>query len=410
MQRPDISKIGPAAFFVALFFLLAASTAMAEASPAERDRPEQDGSDAEETPEVEDERWDDEARDASSRRTIGEMNRQELEQSGFVFEDTLTQRYRAHATLFALTAGAVVHGAGHRQLGDSRTAWFLVGMEAAALALIGGGVALALNPTGNGYFDDRRRDLWQVGVGLLGMSWLIDIFGTAYRDDLGVPASTARDQGWGMGVRYEYWRPRGLALRHLATVDGALGQRHFQIQGRTSQELGYGMSDYEVIGRWFPFVGADSDTRAGLELGGRFLQYRLDDPFERVDATLQIDASINLGRIFGHLDNMTAGMVMGLGIRGYRFPDLDDGLTPLSFAGLYVPIRMFLALNLTDQLRFRASFERWQGGWLERSRGRIGVPKLEFTYRSTDRLDLEFFSAFGNGIALGAGLRIWLGE
>lgn len=351
-----------------------------------------------------------EVQEGPGRRTLSAMGREELEESGFVFENTLEDRSRAHATVFALAAGAVVHGAGHWQLEDRRTAFFLLGMELVGLSLIGGGTALALNPTGVTHLDERRRDLWFLGIGVLGTSWMIDIAGTAFRDDLGIPPPTSREIGWGVGLGYEYWRPRDLSLRHLSTAQLSAKTERFHLEGRTSQELGYGMSDYEMTGRWFWLRGPSRESRLGLEMIGRYLTYRLDEPFERTDAQLNLTASLNMGRFFAHLDQLSIGGKIGAGIRGYRFVGTEGDWRGLTYAGWYLPMEVFVALNLTSQLRMDLSFQRWQGDWLERSRGRIGVPRLGWTYRSTERLDLNFFFSMGDGVAAGAGLQFWIGE
>lgn len=348
--------------------------------------------------------------EATPRRDLIGFSREELQEAGFLFEDTTRDQQRANATLFALLAGPIVHGAGHWQLDDRRTALFLLTMEVVGLSLIGAGTALALNPTGMPAFDERRRELWFIGVSTLGLSWMIDIFGTAYRDDLGIPRSSARNIGWGGGLGYEYWRPRDLSLRHLTTATLGMKGEALQIEGRTSQELGYGMSDYEMKGGWTFLRGTDSLTSLGVELSGRYVQYRLDDPFERFDTTFQVRGSFNLGRFFAHLDQFKAGAAFGVGVRGYRFLQLDDQMGALIYGGWYLPFQVFLGLNLTNQLRMDLSFSRWQGDWLERSRNRLGIPQLGLTYRSTDRLDLEFFLAFGDGVSLGAGLKFWVGD
>ncbi len=344
------------------------------------------------------------------RRDLSTMTDEELREAGFVFEDTLSDRSRAHATIFALFAGSVVHGAGHWQLEDSRTALSLLALELIGLSMLGTGMVLGVRGTGIAEVDARRRELWFLGAGLLGTSWLVDIFGTAYRDDLGIPPSTANHVGVGGALRYDYWRPAGLSMRHVATAELYGRTRHLHVEGRTSQELGYGMSNYEVRGRWYPVVGFSPETRFGIEAHGAYLQYRLDDPFERLDARLLATSSLNLGRLYQHLDQMTVGLDLGVGVRGYRLPDGLGEWSPMSYSGWYLPMRMFMALNLTSQLRFQASFERGMGSWLQRSRGRIGVPELALTYRSTENLQLLFALRGGNGVGIGLGLKLWFGE
>ncbi len=348
-------------------------------------------------------RWEQE------RRTLEDMSREELEEEGFVFEDTLQERQRAHATLFAMTAGAVVPGAGHWQLDDSRTAISLVVVDATALALITAGTVLAIRPTERPAIDDRRYEMWFAGTGLLGTSWLVDIFGTAYRDDLGIPESTRRQRGWGVGARYEYVRPRELTLRHMWTTELTLRSRHLEGQLGMSQEFGWGMSDYFVEGRWFPLVSRDGRTRLGLQASGRVARYRMDEPFQRIDGVGRLVGELDLGRLIGHLDQMQVGVSIGAGARGERVL-VDDQWPDYEQQALLVPMRMELALNLTDPLRLIVGYERGERNWLEPQASRLGHPTVELRYRSTERIDLHFQSYFGQGTGLGAGLRFWFGE
>lgn len=344
------------------------------------------------------------------RRSLDQMSRAELEERGFVFEDTLTQRERAHATVFAMTAGAVVPGAGHWHMDDSRTAFALLAVDLSALALLSAGTFLALRPTGYRAIDDRRREMWFLGTGLLASSWMTDIVGTAYRDELGIPTSTRRDVGWGLTVGYEYLRPPDLTLRHLSTVSASVHTRHLELEAGTAQELGWGMSDYRVEGRWFPLVGADSTNRLGVGLSGRFVHYRLDEPFQRADLVLKLDMAFNMGRLFTHLDQMEVGLSVGYGIEGRRRLDDEERWTPLSREGSLIPMRMHLAFNFTDPLRLEVALQRGMRHWLEPELSRVGIPLISLSYRSADRLDLLFTSMFGRGSGLGAGLRFWFGE
>ena len=97
-------------------------------------------------------------------------------------------------------------------------------------------------------------------------------------------------------------------------------------------------------------------------------------------------------------------------MRGYRFLDGDEQWTPLQRAGWRIPIKIHLALNLTEQLRFKMEYMRATGGWAEHGPDPIGIPVVHLSYRSTDRIDLHAFSAFGNAPGLGAGVRLWFGE
>ena len=339
------------------------------------------------------------------------MSRQQLEEQGFVFEDTLTERERAHATLFALTAGVILPGAGHWHLDDASTAMTLVGVDLAALGLIGTGVFLAVRPSGITPIDRRRREMWFLGTGMLATTWLVDIFGTAYRDELGIPASTRRYQGWGVGLNYHFWRPRDRSLRHVSSANFRLRNPSFDLNVRTSQELGLGMSDYEVDARWYPFVGTTPETRAGIGVAAQYMHYRLDEPFRRTELEAKAHASLNLGRVAGHLDRMTAGLAAGVAVRDHRQVGDEQDYGPLFSAPTWrIPMTLFLELNLTEQLRLQTSYQRNTTHLLGLHDTAIGIPTAELTYRSTERIDLKFSTAFGEGLGVGAGIEGWFGE
>lgn len=361
---------------------------------------------------VESPRFDDDrpGGDDRERRSLQSMSRSELEEAGFSFEDPLEQQHRAHATVFALLPGTLLTGAGHWHMDDSQTALRLLSADLVALALLTGGLVLALRPTGLTALDERRRDLWFLGAGTMGTTWLIDVFGTAYRDDLGIPASTKRTDGWGLALNYRYWRPRELSLRHVAEANLVGEGRRLAGELRTAQELGLGMSDYEASGTWFPFIGLARETRAGLEVSTRYLQYRLDEPFHRGDVKLRLHLSLDLGRLSSHLERLVVGTHVGVGWRAYRFRDDQDRWSPFRYGGWTIPLRTFLALNLTEQLRLEAGFERGEGDWLEANPRILGLPTLELAYGSTERIDLRFFARGGHGLSLGAGMLVWFGE
>ena len=343
------------------------------------------------------------------RQRLEDKSREELEEEGFEFEDIFEERERAYATLFAMTAGVVVPGAGHWQLEDSRTGLSLVALDLSALALITAGTVLSLKPTERAVIDDRRYELWFGGMGLLGTSWLIDIFGTAYRDDLGIPSSTRRQAGLGVEARYEFVRPRDLTLRHMWTTEAQFRSRSLEGELGTSQEFGWGMSDYFVSGRWFPQVSRDGQTRLGLGVSGRMARYRIDLPFQRADGAVHAGGDLNLGRLVSHLEEMHLGLRIGVGMRGQRDQDQEVWSNWREEAWL-VPMRLELALNVTDPLRLTVGFERGHRDWLEPQASRVGHPTVEVRYRSTERVDLHFQSYFGQGTGLGAGVRFWFGE
>lgn len=344
------------------------------------------------------------------RVTLQRLTRDQLREEGFVFEDLLTHQRRAHATLFAVIGGAVLPGAGHWHLDDRGGALTLVGVNLTALALLSGGLFLTVRPTDQPLVDERRDDLWYLGSGLLATSWLVDVFGTAYRDDLGIPASTHRQRGWGAQLSYRYWRAGQTSMRHVSTLELTRRSPRLEFHAHTSQELGRGMSDYRLDTRWFPFVATPVGTRAGIGVSGRFTRYQLDEPFRRGEVAARFHTRLNLGQLAGHLDGMLVGFSGGLALRERQFVQEASRRALFRDPGWYLPARLFLALNLAEQLRLRLSYERGTAHWLDADGQALGVPSATLTYRSTDGLDLRFFATFGDGVGAGAGLRMWLGE
>ncbi|RVU48458.1 hypothetical protein EA187_03210 [Lujinxingia sediminis] len=346
-------------------------------------------------------------------KSLEGRTREELEAQGFEFVSTVEQRRRAHATLLAASAGLILHGVGHWHLKEPSTAYFLAGAELVGLTTIAGGIVLNLRPTGNARLDQFSNELLFLGIATLGSSWFIDVLGTAFHDELGVPSSTRRDHGLGLHLGYEYIRPDNLSMRHVAAAQAYWRRRNYDLDLRVAQELGLGMSDYKLRGVWRPWVAAAAQTSVGVALQSGLVQYRLDLPYERARVALSAVGTINLGRLFPHLDQMTLSAEAGLAVRTFRFAPGSAGASGTEgwrWGGWGVPLKVELGLNLTEELRFLAALERGQGDWILTSNSRIGVPVFHILYRSARRLDLRFFAAFGDGVSAGAGLAFWLGE
>ena len=82
------------------------------------------------------------------------------------------------APVVAVFPGVIAHGAGHFVLGERETAWTLLSIEGAGIAsILAGGTGLALT---GGSDKTVVPFAWMMmqGVGLFGVSWLADLYGT----------------------------------------------------------------------------------------------------------------------------------------------------------------------------------------------------------------------------------------
>lgn len=355
----------------------------------------------------------------SERISLESLTREELIEQGFVFQDSEESRSRARAIVMAATAGVAVHGIGHWYVGDQQTALVLMGMQGLGMGLLGtalggyvwGGDSLWGSP-------NLISPLILVGSGLFVLSYFIDVVGTLYSDEMGLPNNTYRTRGLSVNTRYVYIKPEQTFLRHLLIGELRLDLGRFYFAPRTLQDVGLDLASYGLALGWRPWQGNLPMTHIFVEADTDFLTQRVPPEYARLDTTGLVGFSFDLGELSPHLEAMAVGMSIGLGQRFYRFSSSDEeGLDESAEtrdewtrASLQLPLEIFTHVNLSESFNLRVSMVRQRGNFLQTTQQRVAIPVFEITYRSTPRLDLVFRAEYGDGFALSGGLMMWAWE
>ncbi|MFU8803077.1 MAG: hypothetical protein ACNA8W_04630 [Bradymonadaceae bacterium] len=218
-----------------------------------------------------------EASAPEERKSLTVMTREELSEDGFVFGDDLGRGSRARAIVLAATAGLVVHGVGHWYVNDRQTALVLMGMQGLSMAMLGTALGGYLWGQDNAWGSSRViSPLILVGGGLFVLSYLIDVVGTIYSDELGLPENTHRTRGISVVARYTYIKPDHVFLRHFLLGEVRLDLGRFYGATRTLQEVGLDLSTYGATVGWRPWQGTLPLTHVFMEVDSDYLVQRAD--------------------------------------------------------------------------------------------------------------------------------------
>lgn len=342
---------------------------------------------------------------ADSSRSLEDRSREELVAQGFVFEDTASAQSRAVGTLLGATAGLVLRGIGHWYVDDYPTAASLLGVHVLSLGLIGTSIALNAMGDASGLADSAMY----LGTGLFVLSYAVDVLGTAYSDELGLPNNTREPRRLGLQLRYTYIQDDWHELNHL--INGELKGDFQTVFGslRTVQDVYLDLSSYGGMFGWRAWQGTSRLTWAALELESDFQFWKGTRPQERLEVSVLLGSSLDLGDIFRHLEHFAVGIHIGIGQRyvSYRATAEQSG-SGWERSQSYIPMELFTHLNLSESLNARFAYSRWRNYYLHTNEGFTGLSSIEFVYKSADNLDLVFRGELGSGFALSAALNLWL--
>ncbi|MBA2663723.1 MAG: hypothetical protein H0U74_15660 [Bradymonadaceae bacterium] len=340
-----------------------------------------------------------------SRKPLSQFSRQDLLAAGFVFDDASQAQSRALGTLLASTAGLALRGIGHWYIDDQRTAIILLATQGTAALLVGS--ALAARHWGDS--PAFAAPMLYLGSGLFLLSYFVDVLGTAYSDELGLPPNSFANRTLGISTRYNFIDSRSHEILHVLSAEVIADLGRVYARAQTAQEIALEMSLYGGTLGWRPWRGASPMTAAMLEVNASFAQWRSAADYERLDLGAHVGGSLDLGDVFHHLDNFALGFSVGLGQRFYGLTgNGQQDQRKWSRSLSYLPMELFAHLNLTDSLNARFAYSRSKSHFLQTTQDVIGVSSLEFVYSSTNRLDLALRGELGSGFGISAALTLWL--
>ena len=228
------------------------------------------------------------------------------------------------ATLWALGPGALVHGAGHWQLGDHQGALRLLFLEGIGVSLLSTG--LALQAWGEGELTARSgAALSQLGVSTLLASWLADVSGSS------------RGASGQINARARLKVPR-LLIGYLLLQDQSLpSQNHFQLGSQVALPGGLVASpellmDFEredifrvrlMMSRWWE--GSDSlllPERWAIHLGGQRFAWQ-QDHFTLLQALFAVEGAWPLRELALGLSHLSIVQRVGVAMNAYQLSSTE---------------------------------------------------------------------------------------
>jgi hypothetical protein len=334
---------------------------------------------------------------------LRKMDRKQAERAGFEFGEGNQSGARTTGALLAVTGGTVLRGLGHWYVDDQRTALTLAAVEGGALLLAGSGLGLWLGDSipraGRAYGGAA----FHVGAGLFGLSYLVDVIGALQDARLRLPSNTARRSGVSFQAGYRYLNADSFPFQHflVARGDYAFGRVFGDVH--TRQDFRLQSSEYETEVGVRLFRGKREDTSLYLAGRGDWLTKRGDGPYRRGRGEARLGASLDLGLVAPHLEQIVAGVDAGWGILAYRRP---TGQESFAWQGTswYLPVEVYTDLNLSDRLNVHVSYDKRAGEPLDPSGRLAGVGGVRLRYDSSELFDLEIAGRFGDGYSLQVGL------
>ncbi|AWV89957.1 hypothetical protein DN745_11645 [Bradymonas sediminis] len=345
-------------------------------------------------------------------KPLEEMSLEEAKEAGFIFGDQAEEESRSAAIFLAATAGLLVHGAGHWYVDEPTTALYLLVAEGVSVGLMGSAFLWRWLSDDSPASQVYAGPALYAGLGLFGLSYILDVIGTAQNSQIGIAENTRRARGISVAADYRYLGLEELSAGSLqllsagTTVDFGT----FYFGGRTDQEISLETSVYGATLGGRPWQGPFTHDYVFAEVDGEWLNFGGIGGFRRLSGQVRAGVSFELGHWVSQLRRVAIGASIGYGRHWYAFPIPSGPELKHAIEVSYIPVETFLHFNLTERLNARLAYEYRQGDFLQTARPGLGMASLEFLYRSTNRLDLVLRGRLSGGFSLSGGLRLWLWE
>ncbi len=379
---------------VALFVLLVSPAINAQTNPdaptqAETpDAPVAEAVDEEEIP----------TRD--SEPTLESTPKEELKNQGWIFGDTTSLASSSTATLIALSAGFLVHGAGHFYSGETRVALSLLAIELAGLSLMLGSGIYGVADGGAGTGNGIAAPLFQLGWSMFLSSYFLDIVGSIQGTDFEFERNTQQLEGISLDLGYGFISANGTPARHILVAGIEFDLDFITVEALTHQDVLLVTSEYQAeVG--FRLLRVRPQTFLLVKGVGNAFNVDDDAAFWRTGAEGRFGGSLDLGHFFRKFDQVAVGTWFGFGNYWYNFGPTLDFANP-DFTQTFVSHESFLHLNLTENVNLRFAHGSHPGWYVASPTRYFGVTKVGLSYK-TD------FGSFGVNTELGDGVAIWLG-
>lgn len=341
---------------------------------------------------------------ASGRLEPWKSSDEQLREAGWHFDAERGQAGTTAARLTALSAGVVVHGAGHFVMGEEATGWKLLIGEVASLAVGLGGLTLVDANPSTSWLHPTGEAMVVAGTAGFGLTWLGDLLGTLRGTGAPLPENTSGSEG----LSAEFWY-----ATHVLQGDGTavlaaalpLRLRHFSASAAFHAAP---TASYQLLGLYA--AARLPIGRLGLkesELGVALTDERLTaagSGRSAVEPRLSVEA--DLGSIAPHFANILVRAHLGAEASQLRFDEADRFRLSDEPIVWRLPMGGEVSANLARSVNVGFGYEQRDsapvgansyGGFFS---GRVGIPLQQ-------KVGLELKAERGAGVRLWLGLR-WL--
>ncbi len=346
-------------------------------------------------------------RRGTDEKPIDSMNESELKDAGFVFSDRDRSDLSSTGTILSLTVGSLVHGVGHFYIGDSATGLFLFGMEMASIvAMLGAGVYAFSTGNADGGVA-FSSGLFKLGVSGFFASWVLDILGTLQGDQIVFPVNEGPERGMYATIGYRLVEANGTPMRHGFDAGLAFDNDFFRLSAGTTQDVLLDLQQYRARIGTRPLIAAPRLTWLGASGGAEYTRFTGFGEFGHLDVDAQLEFSMALAAISSSFDQLSAGGSIGWGQRATLLPDETDTLEWGERRDRFL-FDLHGELGVTERLSARVGYRNSDGILFPAQSPFVGITYLDLLYRSAGFGDLILGAAFGDGVMLTAGGRLWL--
>jgi hypothetical protein len=343
-------------------------------------------------------------------RPLELMDRKELEDSGFEFGTQAGSVDRSTAFILSLSAGTAFHGVGHFYLGDTRSGFFLLGMELVSIGLMASsGIFFGLTEGASPAAAFFAPAL-QLGLATFIYSYLLDVVGSLQGEDLRLAQNTGWERGIGVRAQYGFFEANGLPMRHL--IDAVLMGDAGLIYGSaaTTQDIFLDASSYRGRIGFRPLRGQDPLTFVDVEAGGEYFQWQGTGEFGRVSVDGRIGLSYQIGTLYPNFDQFALSGEVGLGNHWYQIAPEGTTTFQVATSRLWVPFDVAASMNVSRRLNIRGGYGAPDLSFVPAIHRMLGVAHLGFLYRSTSYGDITLRAEIGDGFGIWLGGSLWFGR
>src|SRR5690606_11710960 len=224
-------------------------------------------------------------------------------------------RRRALAVTASIVPGVLVHGAGHFVAGEPAAARRLLTLELVGLGMLGTGGALLIATGASRHYSAPSVGLVVSGIGLFGVSWLADIFGSAGGAGLGGEPDLARHP-IDLELGYLYASEPQFDYSQFATAAARFELGAYRIEPSAAIALDADNQRLRLdAARRFLGAGSARPTGDGsrLELAGALTHHRYgDDDFSVTTGELALAGRLDLARLSRTTAGSFAELAVGL--------------------------------------------------------------------------------------------------